>query len=350
MSIFTDKAYAKADSNKHILNSIENNSTTELLIWRHPVKNFNTNSVLTVRPGEQALFYKNGQLVKIFESGRFELKTENYPFISDLRNLLSGGVSTFTSDVYFVRTTISMEILWGTDTPIQMRDPVQNIYTSLKGRGAYKIRIENAPLFISKVSGFIEEFTFDQINDFFFNEFLQHIKNSISLTLEEQKKELLGLSSCLNELASIIHPKLAKIFNQYGIELTSFNIIALDIPENDPNRIALEEAYRRKREFELFGKDYKVIKGMEILKDIANQSGAGGDLAAVGAGLGMGLSASKLIGALNGGLFADAQNKETDGENVVDKLKQLNILREQNLIDEDEYQNAKREILKQFID
>lgn len=43
-----------------------------------------------------------------------------------------------------------MEILWGTDYPIQLRDPIQQIATS-KVRGSYKIQIDDSSVFLTKL-------------------------------------------------------------------------------------------------------------------------------------------------------------------------------------------------------
>ena len=82
---------------------IKNTGPGELLIWRQPEEDFNTNSTLIVMPGEEAIFIKGGTVEQTFENGTYKLSTENYPFISRLRNVFTGGTSTFNSVVYFVR-------------------------------------------------------------------------------------------------------------------------------------------------------------------------------------------------------------------------------------------------------
>lgn len=54
-------------------------------------------------------------------SGTAEVKTENYPVLSKIRNLLSGGVSTFTCQVYHVNTS-EQNVSWGTSTAIEAQD------------------------------------------------------------------------------------------------------------------------------------------------------------------------------------------------------------------------------------
>ena len=58
MGIFSKKSV-------HILNTIKNEAEQNILLWKCPVEDFNTNSVLIVNPSEQALFYKNGNLVDV---------------------------------------------------------------------------------------------------------------------------------------------------------------------------------------------------------------------------------------------------------------------------------------------
>ena len=112
---------------KHWADVIKNSGSGELLIWRQPEEDFNTNSTLVVMPGEEAIFIKGGIVESVSENGTYHLATDNYPFISRIRNFFTGGVSTFSCVVYFVRKADSHEIYWGTDSPIQIRDKVWGV-------------------------------------------------------------------------------------------------------------------------------------------------------------------------------------------------------------------------------
>src|SRR4030042_1216363 len=133
---------AYTEGKKHFADVIKNTGPGDLLIWLNGEEDFNTNSTLIVAESEEALFFKDGVIEQVFDGGKYKLSTNNYPFISRLRNVLTGGISTFNCKVYFVRKAHSMEINWGTDSPIQVRDPVQGIATSVQARGAYKIQID----------------------------------------------------------------------------------------------------------------------------------------------------------------------------------------------------------------
>lgn len=371
MSIFSMNRSANAPQNSgsvrstsqvHILNAIANEGSPNLLIWKSPVMDFNTNSVLIVNPGESAIFIKNGEIVQEFDNGRYELSTENYPFLSNLRNLLSGGQSVYTSEIYFVRKALSNEILWGTDSPIQLRDPVQALQTSVRGRGSYKVTVGNAGLFISKLSGNVREFTPEDLDYYFYSQFQQKIKSAIATALKNSHEEILGVCSRLEEFANVLTPVIAQILEDYGLNLQSFNIHALDIPDDDPNRQKLEDAYVRSRELNILGDNYRLVKGMEIIQNIANNPNSGG-LAGAGAGLGMGMAAGSVIGEISKGIFSgmapvqesqsasavpgNSSTPKTDSsaEDPFEKLAKLKKMLDAGLIEQEEYDAVKKNIL-----
>ena len=283
---------------KHWTDVIKNSGPGELLIWRQPEEDFNTNSTLVVMPGEEAIFIKNGVVEQTFDNGTYKLTTENYPFISRLRNAFSGGISTFNCVVYFVRKAHSMEMRWGTDTPIQVRDPIMMIATSLQARGAYKVQVDNGVKFLTKLLGNNVPFAMqEELDKYFYSEFLQHIKASIAKYVKNSQQEILGICSEQDVLAENVKPILQEILDDYGMKLMAFSIMGLDIPENDPNRAKLEDAFASKGVLNILGDDWARLQSSEILRDLANNPGAGG-AAAAGAGLGMGMAAGGVFGSM----------------------------------------------------
>lgn len=358
MSIFDlKKTISSNASSNSIISSIENrsvlgtNGRKTTLIWRAPYSDFNTNSVLTVNPGEEAVFIKNGNFIGKFGPGRHQLKTENYPFLSSIRNFLSGGESTFTCEIYFVRTAISTEVLWGTNSPIQLRDPVQKIQTSIFARGSYKVVISDPFLLITKLTSQIKSFDNDELLNFFHNQFQQKIKSQIAKSLQNSSEELLGICAKMDIFSSELFPYLSSVFEEYGLKLEDFSISAMDIPEDDPNRQRLEEAYSRTRELEIMQDNYRLIKGMEIMKDIANNE-SGGAMASMGAGIGAGIGAGGAMAELAKNVFgADSPSKQPQQNNddALEKLSQLKIMLEKGLIDNDEFTAMKKKILDSFL-
>lgn len=293
---------------KHFTDVIKNTSPVNTLIWLNLEEDFNTNSTLIVAESEEALFFKDGIIEQVFIGGKYKLDTNNYPFISRLRNAMSGGISTFNCKVYFVNKVHSMEILWGTDSPIQVRDPVQGIATSVMARGAYRVQVQDSKKFLLKMVGnstpFVHE---DELVLYFRNQFSQHIKSAIGKYIKNSNEEILGICSEQERLAQEISVSIEEAFSEYGIRLVNFSIAALDIPENDPGRIKLEEAYARRKEQEILGISWAQQESASILRDVAQNPGAGG-VAAAGAGMGMGMAAGSVFGTMAQQMFTPMQN------------------------------------------
>lgn len=295
---------------KHFTDVIKNSGPGDLLVWRQPEEDFNTNSTLIVFPSEQAIFFNGGLVEQVFDEGTYRLSTENYPFISRLRNAFSGGVSAFSCVVYFVRKAHSMEILWGTESPIQLRDPVQRIATSVRARGAIKIQIDDGVKFLNKLVGNnISTFSQDSLLLYFRNEFMQYIKSSIARAIKTSDEEILGICAEQDILAEKIRPLLQEPLSDYGIRLITFSIAGIEVPENDSNRQKLEAAYATKRESVIYGQDYGRFVAREVMTDVANNPEAGG-VASAGAGLGLGLGAAPVFGAMAQQIFTPMQPEQ----------------------------------------
>lgn len=271
---------------KHIAEVIKNRGPGNVLIWLNPEEDFNNGSTLIVAEAEEALFFKDGIVEQVFDGGKYVLSTQNYPFISRLRNAMTGGISTFNCKVYFVRKASSMEIFWGTDSPIQVRDPVQMIATSVQGRGAFKIRVGDGKKFLLKLLGNnVRHMTQEEITAYFRSEMLQDIKSLLGEHIRSSGEEILGICAKQAELAKAMTPQLREMLEEYGVELLSFSISGLDIPEDDPNRQKLEAAYATKREAQIYGEDYGRFATRELLTELAKNPG-GGAAATLGLGLG----------------------------------------------------------------
>ena len=379
MAIFSKNPNESAyiGGKKHWADVIKNSGDGNLLIWRQPEEDFNTNSTLIVMPGEEAIFIKGGTIEQTFENGTYKLSTENYPFISRLRNAFTGGVSTFNCVVYFVRKAHSMEILWGTDSPIQVRDKFLGIATKLKARGAYKIQLGNPVVFLEKLVGNNIPFqTQDELTLFFRNEFQSKIKSSIARAANESTQELLGIDARLDEFSDSISPFIEEILVDYGLKLVKFTVAAVDIDDDELRRRydeigidAIEKmriAQADKSVMDILGENWGRQQAATILKDLANNPGAGG-VAAAGAGLGMGIGAGGVFGSMAQQIFSPmnpqqqpiqqqpsgrftqkSATEETAKENPVEKIKQLKEMLDLGAISQEEFDTVKQEILNKL--
>ena len=353
MSIFNKKT-SNSQKSHTILSTLKNNESGRFLVWKLPEEDFNDKSVLIVNPGEEAIFINNGIIVQTFINGRYELSTENYPFISELRNMITGGVSTFNCKVYFIALNQSHEILWGTDSPIKVRDSVQKIVTNVLARGSYRISIENAEngaMLMNKLIGFgTSFFSADDFVAYFGRLFQQYIKSYLTKVLSESDEELLMAASHMETYAKEIAPKIRETLSEFGLTLNAFAISGMDVPDisQDPNRRLIEEGYAKQRELEIMGQNYGKIKGVDILTNVSKNPSSGG-LAGAGAGIVAGVEVAKSISKMTDSVFGDSVTPSSESKDDVERLTKLKKMIDLQLISQEDYDKVKEEILKKII-
>lgn len=368
MSLFKKNPNEEAfvGGQKHWTDVIKNSGSGELLIWRQPEEDFNTNSTLIVMPGEEAIFVNGGTVEQVFENGTYKLSTDNYPFISRLRNAFSGGISTFNCVVYFVRKADSKEIRWGTESPIQVRDKVWGVRTEARARGAYKVRIENPALFLEKLIGNNVSYEMQNgLDKYFATEFQGKIKGAVSQFLNAMEQELIGIDAYMEELSGRIEPYIDEILSDYGLKCVNFTLAGLDIDTKNYDAIdkSQVELIARTRGYhgdkaglDILGDDWARVQNVGIMKDMANNPGG---MAAAGAGLGMGFGAAGAFGAATQQVFNPAQGVmpsaqpvaqpvAAPAEDPMETLGKLKKLLDAGLIEQADYDAKKADVLSRM--
>ena len=362
MGLFNNKnpnETAYQGGKKHWTDVIKNSSPGDLLIWRQPEEDFNTNSTLIVMPGEEAIFVNQGTIEQIFESGTYKLSTNNYPFISRLKNAFSGGISTFNSVVYFVRKAHSVEIKWGTDSPIHVRDKVLGIATKLRARGSYKIQIDNAGKFLETLVGNNVQYQAQEdLNQYFITQFQSKIKSAIAKELMRSEIEVLGIDARLDEYSELIQPQIQEILETNGLKCIAFAIMAIDIDDANGLREKYDQigisqletirsAQAQKVALDTLGINWAQQQSVDILKTMA--ANPGNIASEVGAGLAMGVAAGNTLGSMANKMFSNVSemNQQTAvvNEDPIEKLAKLKKMLDAGLINQTDFDSKKAEIL-----
>ena len=304
-----------AGGSKNIMESIQREHDTNTLIYLDPREDFNTNSVITVAPNEQAIFIKNGELFGVLPSGRHEVKTENYPVLSRIRNMLTGGMSTFTCQVYHVSTS-EQNVSWGTSSAIEIQDFFLGngeigVPTLIRGAGEFRVRFnvredDNASVqTFLRLMGDKSRFTAKDLSVLFQAQLSQEVSSLVGKHLEQvsMSRSINAISSQIKDFATEIQPTFSSLFKSYGLELVNFSFYNLSIDDTEERRKFVD---RRIAAANVSDGRYNQAVQQEILKDISTNQGSGG-IAGAGAGLGMGMAAGGAFGAMAMGAFAQPQ-------------------------------------------
>ena len=372
---------------KHWTDVIKNTGPADALIWRQPEEDFNNNSTLVVMPGEVALFVNGGIIEQVFdESGSYTLSTENYPFISRLKNQFSGGVSRYNCVVYFVRTNHSQEILWGTSSPLQIRDKYLGIVTKIKARGSYRVQVEDALAFMEKLAGSGNtEIGPEDLDRYFTNEFQGLIRNTLTNVLNEVTYELIEIEKDTSKLSKQLEQDVQKIMQPYGLKCIRFVIASMEVDDDELRRKYDDKGIELMNQLRQAKIDNDIINSMgdnytrretaQILHELANNP-SGGGLASAGAGVGMGMAATNVFANMANNFMSpmnsnpniqvtpaadpkptgrfgvkteeEPKAEKSDSDDEMAKLSKLKKMLEKGLISQSQYDAKVEEILSRM--
>lgn len=222
--------------------------------YKHPIENFYAGSKVNVFHTQEAVFYKNGKILRRFGEGQHILDVDRIRTFSKMLNLADGDATFFSSTIYFIRTTPFLNIPWGLS--VQCFEPRHRIPFSVGLNGALDFVVEDVGKFIEKVMGQKNEVT---LSEFFiisdaerearadFNEKItsksliipqmqSEIGTYISKILSSEKNEIdvFDLEQHKDVFAEAIQGYVNRIFRQYGLALCNdLNKEELDTGEEE---------------------------------------------------------------------------------------------------------------------
>lgn len=246
----------KAPTQKHsIIEVIKYDGPNDILIWKFPNEDFNTNTQLIVGPAQEAIFVKGGQILERFVSGTYTLNTKNYPFIRALVGVVTGGVSPFSCVVYFVNKTVSMGIDWGTDTPISVIDPIYRVPIDIRSYGDFSLKVENGQKLIEKLVGQTSGLSHQEVQHFFSNIMAMQVRGVISGTMLERQLSPIGIDAHLVDMSSATAEKVGLLFEPYGMAVNHFTIAAITAPELDSIKQKARDLQAHRMETDIASED-----------------------------------------------------------------------------------------------
>ena len=213
-----------------------------IFAWKFPNSELSTKTQLIVNETQEAILFKGGQALDVFGAGRHTLETKNIPILSKLVNLPFGGHSPFTAEVWFVNKIHSLDIKWGTLTPISLFDPFLMVDVKVKSFGQFGIRIENSKMFLEKLVGTLPVFTQENITAYFKGEYLRKCTSIISSYFSQKSIGILQVNTYLDDLSDYIRNYMKDFMSEYGITLLSFSVNNISADENDSSYKAVKEA------------------------------------------------------------------------------------------------------------
>ena len=269
-----------------------------VIVHKFPSCDLHWGTQLVVYPGQVAFFVKGGTVCDKFTDGTYTLKTNNIPLLNKIINLPFGGDSPFQADVWFVNLLQRLSLKWGTETPIQLEDPKYDIIVPVRAHGQYGFKISDAEKFVFSLVGNMPNFSEAQLQSYFRGLLLTRLTSIISQKIVNDKISVLEIPTRLQEISAYCQDELMPFYADYGVEIMLFNIISINIPEDDPSLHEIKKAKNLSARLKIAGRDnYKMERSFDVMDKAAeNESGAGAAFINAGLGLGASLNMGKQMG------------------------------------------------------
>jgi len=210
-----------------------------IFVYKHPVENFGFGSMLTVKEGQKAIFFRDGRGLDIFGPGRHVLETENIPGMAS--EFATGQDLFFSAQVYFIRTN-RLDIKWGLPET-EYKDPLLNFYVKMYSRGTATIQVQEDDSSIRKflymmmdasdgnsgsAHGGGESYDTDYIQNRFRSFIAARFSDLITQVMMENGIGILDMNSKKSVVAKLLCPKLNAVLNDYGLYIPNDELFLID--------------------------------------------------------------------------------------------------------------------------
>lgn len=259
------------------------------LIYKFPSEKLVLGSQLIVQEGQIAIFAKGGSIADVFYPGTYTLHTDNLPILKTIVNIPFGGDTPFSAEVYFMNTTVRLDINWGITDPIQLIDPKYFVKLRIRGFGRMALKVDDASLIFKEIIGGMQKndvVKFELIKDYFKGVIVTKVKTAIADTIITKGVSALEIAAKIEELSNNVKEEITPEIKKFGFTLINFYIQSINFPEEDFN--VINKILEDKAAFEIMGDNrYTTMRSFDVYEGAANnQSGVAGVFAAGGVGLG----------------------------------------------------------------
>ena len=273
------------------------------LIYKYSSEELVLGTQLIVQEGQTAIFVRGGLVADVFYPGTYTLSTDNLPILNSIVNLPFGGKTPFSAEIYFINTTVRMDINWGTIDPIQLIDPKYYVKLRIRAFGQMALKVLDATTLFKEMIGGMQKadiVKFDKIKEYYRGILVIKAKSAIADAIITDGVSALEISTHLEKLSERVKGQVSPEFEKYGFSVTNFFIQSINFPDEDFEKI--NKILEDKASFEIMGDGrYATKRSFDVYEGAAtNQSGVAGAFAAGGGGLGaamtMGASMNQTVG------------------------------------------------------
>ncbi len=280
-----------------------------------------------------SVFFDQGKFADKFSAGTYTLTTQTLPVLTSLKNWDKKFQSPFKSDVYYFSTREQIDQKWGTAQPITIRDkefgPLR-----IRAFGTYSYKIADIETFFNKLSGTTEKYTTADAE----GQLRASVMTSLASFLAKSDIAFIDMAGNQDAFSQKLKEAVAPAFSVYGLELKSFFVQSLSLPEE------LEKHLDKMSEMRMFG-DLKQYTQFQAADSISVAAANPGGVAGAGAGIGAGVAMGQMMAQAMGGAGAGASAGSDDPVAMIERLGELV---KKGILTQEEFDKKKAELLNKI--
>lgn len=308
-----------------------------LLAERYPMQDreIQNGAQLTVREGQMAAFINEGRIADVYGPGLHNLETANMPILTSLMNWDKAFKSPFKSDVYFFSLKEQINLKWGTQQPVTVRDkefgPLR-----IRAFGTYSFRIDDVAPFSVKLMGTLERVKAEDLEP----QLRAAIASALATGLGGGEIAFLDMAANQTAMSEKLKEAVNPVFAQWGLVVPSFFVESLSLPEEVQKHLDKSSSMRVIGDLDRYAR----FQSAEAIETAAANPGGMASLGA-GAAAGIAIGQTMAAGLGGGGGGGGGGAAQEDPFAQVEKLHKLLTI---GAISQDEYDSKKAELLSRI--
>lgn len=190
------------------------------LVFKMPGKEIKKGTSLLVRPGQLALVYSNGELLREYLPGKYSLDEIAVSKKAYLESKLGNSDNVIATDIYYINTSLFMNNGWGTKDPVIKRDNELGIIR-VTAFGNYSFKITDAKTFVNEVFGtrLIGTETGETVNYI-----SNYISGLVAMELGAVQTSYFDMTSQYTSVGNMMLSKINQKMQSIGVCVTEINV------------------------------------------------------------------------------------------------------------------------------
>ncbi len=254
----------------------------DMIFWKWANREIKRGSKLIIRPGQDAIFLFNGKIEGIFkDEGEYDIESQIVPFLSTLKGFKFAFNTGMRAEVLFINTK-EFIVKWGTRNPINIQAAGLPGGIPIRANGTFSFKVGDYIALIDKIAGVKNTYLVDDVR-------LRIISNLDQLLMKwisKEGKDMFNLQANAFDISRGIKEDLDMMILNDGINITKFNIMSFNYPEE------IQDMINKTASHSMVG-DVNRYQQVSMVDGIASGKVKGGGAASDMAGMMMGMNVAK---------------------------------------------------------